>query len=131
MYFYWYDYTRGRMSKVLKSLRPGTELRFTGPSVRQKILPPVDRNYGYGDRCWRHLVMIAGGTGYTPMLDALMHHLEYGTDEVKLWFVWFNRKQIDLCCMEQFEWFITSYLNKYYVFNERAEDPVTQEIVKL
>ena len=127
-------YPRGRMSKVLKSLKPGTELRLTGPFVRQKVLPRFGRDYGYGDRCWRHLVMIAGGTGFTPMLDALMHHLEYGTDEVKLLFVWFNRKPIDLCCMEQFEWFVTNYPNRFYVnlvFSERAEDPVAQEIVKL
>ena len=127
-------YSRGRMSKVLKSLKQGTELRLTGQFVRQKILPPFDRNYGYGDCCCRHLVMIAGSTGVTPMLDALMHHLEYGTDEVKLSFVWFNRKPIDLCCMEQFEWFFTNYLNKFFVnlvFSECAEDPGLQETVKL
>ena len=57
-------YPHGRISKVFTKLKHGKELRLTGPFVRQKVLPRVGRDYEFGDRCWRHLILIAGGTGF-------------------------------------------------------------------
>jgi len=50
--------------------------------------------------------MVAGGTGITPMLNVIMHHIQYGNNKNKILLLWFNRTYHDLFCEEFLEYIV-------------------------
>mmetsp|Transcript_2434 Transcript_2434/g.6824 ORF Transcript_2434/g.6824 Transcript_2434/m.6824 type:complete len:285 (-) Transcript_2434:197-1051(-) len=87
-------YDLGKMSQHLNSLPLGSpvEFRHSGPRV--------SRQYPFGAK---HLTMLAGGTGITPMIQAL--HAVLGTpgDGTQVSLVFGNKAQEDILCRELLE----------------------------
>ena len=58
-------YDQGKMSKHLHSMRPGDTLLCKGPFAKLEYRPNMVK----------HIGMLAGGTGLTPMLQLLQEKL--------------------------------------------------------
>ncbi|ETO33076.1 hypothetical protein RFI_04032, partial [Reticulomyxa filosa] len=109
-------YKYGNMSNILRSLKPGQILRITGPFLRKPMLPTYT-DEGFGLQCWRRVIMICGGTGVTPMLHVIMHHLSQGNDENKLLLLWFNNTPNDLFVASHLRYLQLQFPKRlYFVF---------------
>ena len=119
------NYKQGRMSTILRKSKPGTDFRITGPFVRKTILPVSGTDYGYGEQCFRRLLLLAGGTGFAPMIDPMIHHLFHGNEQCKVLLIWYNKTAYDTCCGPQFEYFVNRYKNRFsidMIFNGMCEE---------
>eukprot|EP01083_Nonionella_stella_P190053 704104_1 len=54
---------------------------------------------------WRHIVLICGGTGVTPMLNMIRHHLEHDHEDIRINLIWHNRTLNDVCLEEQLKYY--------------------------
>ena len=61
---------KGQMSKVFLRLKPGKMLLVQGPNINASTLDTI------GSKDWRYVVMIAAGTGISPMLQLINCYLD-------------------------------------------------------
>ena len=106
-------YNKGRMSGIIKKLGTNSTLRLTGPFERQQLLAPLD--FGFGRKCWRRLILLAGGTGITPMFNLLYHHLKHGTKRCKVLLIWYNKTTSDIACADHLKFVRNQYVNRFWV----------------
>jgi hypothetical protein len=59
----------GKMSKYLMSLKPGKRLLVQDPKINPPTIEKVDQEQ------WKTVVMLAAGTGLSPMLQLIDHYL--------------------------------------------------------
>eukprot|EP00796_Vickermania_ingenoplastis_P001026 gene1026-614_t len=79
-------YPKGKMGNHLFNMKPGEELLVKGPYEK---LP-------YKPNMWRHVGMLAGGTGITPMYQIIRRILENEKDKTQVSLVFANNKREDI-----------------------------------
>eukprot|EP01084_Bolivina_argentea_P193685 332270_1 len=127
-------YKKGRMSNIISRLSINNSLRLTGPFERQQLLAPVD--FGFGSNCWRRIILLAGGTGITPMINVLFHHLKYGINKCKILLIWYNKTTSDIPCIKHFEYIKQKYINRLYIdlifsnYNQNSNQSIERELLK-
>ena len=83
-------YEQGRMSRHIHGLEPGDTLLVKGPFSKLKISSNMKK----------HLYMLAGGTGITPMYQVLLSLLSDPQDETKIDLLYSNSTPEDLILHE-------------------------------
>lgn len=124
------SYPTGNISKHMGGLKIGQTMKVRGPKGAMKYTPNMVR----------HLGMIAGGTGITPMLQiirAIIRGREKG-DKTKISLIFANVNQEDILLKEDLDSLLTDkYCNIYYVLNNPPEGWnggvgfVTAEMIKV
>eukprot|EP01080_Neovahlkampfia_damariscottae_P004351 gene4351-7707_t len=103
-------YPKGKMSQHVDSLKIGDSIDVIGPSGR----------FQYEKNKFKHIGMLAGGTGITPMLQ-IIHHIfeEEKDDNTKVSLVYGNLTENDIILREKIEEYANKYENfeVYHVLN--------------
>lgn len=79
-------YPKSKMGNHVFSLRPGEELLIKGPFQK----------FAYKPNQWKHIGMIAGGTGITPMYQVITAVLENPKDKTELSLLYGNNARRDI-----------------------------------
>ncbi|XP_043521298.1 NADH-cytochrome b5 reductase 2 isoform X2 [Frieseomelitta varia] len=108
----------GKLSQYLDNLKIGDTVDFRGPSGRLiykgrgkfciKILrksPPVEYNV-------KKIVMLAGGTGITPMLQLIRAILKDSTDQTQVSLLYANQTEKDILLRDELEEIAKNHPNK-------------------
>eukprot|EP00929_Paragymnodinium_shiwhaense_P034452 TRINITY_DN18746_c0_g1_i1.p1 TRINITY_DN18746_c0_g1~~TRINITY_DN18746_c0_g1_i1.p1 ORF type:complete len:282 (-),score=48.83 TRINITY_DN18746_c0_g1_i1:499-1344(-) len=80
-------YPDGKMSNYLYNLKPGSPVLFKHIPVNVKIQYPFN---------YKHITMLVGGTGITPMIQALHAILGTPGDTTKVSLIFGNKRQEDI-----------------------------------
>lgn len=86
-------YPTGKMSQVLNSLEVGQTMLMRGPKGRFQYAPNMKK----------HLGMVAGGSGITPMYQILMAILKNPEDKTKISLVYGNVTEADILLKDELE----------------------------
>jgi cytochrome-b5 reductase len=79
-------YPKGRMGNHLFSMQPGEELLIKGPFEK----------FTYKPNMWKHVGMIAGGTGIAPMYQVIRGILENPKDKTNISLIFANNQRRDI-----------------------------------
>lgn len=79
-------YPKSKMGTHLFQMRPGETLDMKGPFVK----------FDYAPNKWKHIAMIAGGTGITPMYQVIRAVLGNDNDKTKLDLIYANNSRKDI-----------------------------------
>ncbi|XP_011871537.1 PREDICTED: NADH-cytochrome b5 reductase 3 isoform X2 [Vollenhovia emeryi] len=120
----------GKMSQYLENMKIGDTIDFRGPSGRLvykgqgnvsiKLLrkePPVVYNV-------KKMVMLAGGTGITPMLQLIRAIIKDPTDETQTSLLYANQTEKDILLREELDEIAKKYPNKlklWYTLDSSSE----------
>lgn len=109
----------GKLSQYLENLKLGESIDFRGPSGRLvykghgkfsiKILrkdPPAEYNV-------KRVVMLAGGTGITPMLQLIRAIIKDSTDETQTSLLFANQTEKDILLREELDDLAKKYPEKF------------------
>ncbi|GME86202.1 hypothetical protein B5S31_g5798 [[Candida] boidinii] len=104
------SYKDGKVSKFFASLNPGNEVEFRGPVGRMSYVENMSKN----------LVMIAGGSGITPMLQVIGYITTTPEDLTNMTLIYANETENDILLKEELDEFSKSYPNfkLVYVLNK-------------
>ncbi|KAJ1520492.1 hypothetical protein ONE63_003618 [Megalurothrips usitatus] len=101
----------GKMSKVLDALKPGDKIDARGPTGRffyrgnGKLAFKKDKKDPeptvFHDV--KKVIMLAGGSGITPMLQLIKHVVGDPTDDTKLELLFANKSEEDIMLRDQLE----------------------------
>ncbi|XP_003485310.1 NADH-cytochrome b5 reductase 3 isoform X1 [Bombus impatiens] len=121
----------GKLSQYLENLKIGETVDFRGPSGRLvykghgkfsiKILrkdPPVEYNV-------KKIVMLAGGTGITPMLQLIRAIIKDSTDETQASLLFANQTEKDILLREELDDIAKNHPNKlklWYTIDTSSEN---------
>ncbi|XP_012164554.1 NADH-cytochrome b5 reductase 3 isoform X1 [Bombus affinis] len=121
----------GKMSQYLENLKIGETVDFRGPSGRLvykghgkfsiKILrkdPPVEYNV-------KKIVMLAGGTGITPMLQLIRAIIKDSTDETQASLLFANQTEKDILLRDELDDIAKNHPNKlklWYTIDTSSEN---------
>eukprot|EP01083_Nonionella_stella_P027139 74671_1 len=64
---------------------------------------------------WKRMVLIAGGTGITPMLNMIRYHLDSSDDEIHVSLIWHNRTVNDVCFEEQLKYYQKENRHRFWI----------------
>lgn len=101
----------GKMSKVLDALKPGDTMDARGPTGRfwyqgHGKLAFKQRKWDEGPTAFheaKRIVMLAGGSGITPMLQLVKHVLKDPTDDTQLELLFANKSEEDIMLRDQLD----------------------------
>lgn len=113
-------YDKGKMSQHLDTLPIGSSVDFKHIPVNVKIQYPFKR---------KHVTMLVGGTGITPMIQALHAILGTEGDTTKVSIIFGNKTEDDILCRELLDkWSRASAgrLRVIHVLSESASDGTWQ-----
>ncbi|KAJ3000643.1 NADH-cytochrome b5 reductase [Globomyces sp. JEL0801] len=79
-------YPDGKMSKHIHEMKVGDTLEMKGPMVKYEYVPNKDK----------HIGMIAGGSGLTPMIQVIQRVISDPSDHTKLTLVFANETEEDI-----------------------------------
>ena len=133
----------GWMSQYLAGLPIGSQLDCRGPCGRIEYLEKGMFRLGQIKKRYHHVVMIAGGTGITPMFQLINHVLKTraGADTLKLSLLFGNRNPGDIILRNELESLASMHQNQFKLtFTVDKADPartwsgyvgfVTTEMIK-
>ncbi|KAG9585411.1 ferredoxin reductase-like protein, partial [Aureobasidium melanogenum] len=122
------QYPNGRASTYLHSLAPGQTLNV-------KAIP----EFSYKPNQHKHLVLVAGGAGITPMFQALRSVLDNPEDKTRVSLIYANKTESDILMKKELDALATQHSDRFtttYVVNDsKASDKslekgyVTKEIL--
>lgn len=99
-------YPKSKMGHHIHTLRPGEELQMKGPIVK----------FDYKPNKFKHIGMIAGGTGITPMFQFVQGVLENSkVDKTRLSLVYSNKSRNDLLLATELSEFQKAY-NQFHLY---------------
>lgn len=99
-------YPDGLMSRFLSGLEIGETVPFRGPKGAMKYTKDVAR----------HLGMVAGGTGITPMYQLIRAICENDADTTQISLVYANRSEADILLREELDAFARRYPGNFKVW---------------
>lgn len=128
------NHTKGYFDIIVKRKQGGlmTEHLF-GMHIGDKLLfRSVTFKLQYRPNRWKHVGMIAGGTGFTPMLQIIRHSLQEEwdngmVDRTKLSFLFCNRTERHILLKGLFDDLAQKYSNRfkvYYTIDQAVEPDV-------
>ncbi|KPI85835.1 putative Nadh-cytochrome b5 reductase [Leptomonas seymouri] len=79
-------YPKGKMGNYLFAMQPGEELLIKGPFEK----------FAYKPNMWKHVGMIAGGTGISPMYQVIRCILENPKDRTNISLIYANNQRRDI-----------------------------------
>lgn len=107
-------YEKGNISKYVSLLKIGDKIRVKGPKGQFTYSPSLSR----------HLGMIAGGTGITPMLQIIRAALKNPQDRTKLSLIYANVNPEDILLKKELDLLAQNHTDRfsvYYVLNNPPE----------
>ncbi|KAG8834162.1 NADH-cytochrome b5 reductase [Serendipita sp. 399] len=123
-------YEKGNISQYLSTVSVGQKVRIKGPKGQFHYRPGISR----------HLGMIAGGTGITPMLQIIRAILKNHSDKTQVSLIYANVTFDDILLKEELDHLAEAHPDRftvYYVLNEPPVDGwdggvgfVTKDIIK-
>lgn len=93
------SYPDGTVSKKFAALTPGQKVSFKGPVGRM----------AYKENMSKNIVMIAGGSGITPMLAVLGSIITTASDETTVKILFANETENDILLKEELDDYVDSY----------------------
>jgi len=99
------EYPQGIMSKHVANLKPGDTIEIKGPFPKLK----------YEANMKKHIGMIAGGTGITPMLQVIEKILENPQDKTQVDLVFANTSPRDILLKEVLERYVQTKSDRFKV----------------
>ncbi|CAN1120315.1 NADH-cytochrome b5 reductase-like protein [Linum perenne] len=94
-------YPDGKMSQHLASLKPGDVVEVKGPIQKLRYSPNMKK----------HIGMIAGGTGITPMLQVIEAILKNPDDNTQVSLLYANVSPDDILLKQKLDYLATHYPN--------------------
>lgn len=122
-------YPGGLITNYLASLKSGDLVEFRGPKGAMK----------YHRDLTKHLGMIAGGTGITPMYQLIRHICEDPKDNTKVTLLYGNQTESDILLRQELDGFQRKYPHKFSVWYVLGSAPagwqygtgfVTKDVIK-
>lgn len=107
------SYKDGKVSKYFATLTPGAKILFKGPVGRFNYCP----NNG-------NIIMLAGGSGLTPMLSVLGSIITTSDDTTAVKLLFANETENDILLKDELDEYVENYPNfelKYIVNNPKPE----------
>ncbi|SCV03782.1 LANO_0G06216g1_1 [Lachancea nothofagi CBS 11611] len=95
------SYPDGNVSKYFAGLKPGSTVAFKGPVGR----------FNYVTNSYKHLAMIAGGSGITPMLQVLNEVITNPEDFTKVSLIYANESENDILLRDELDEIAEKYPN--------------------
>lgn len=124
------SYKDGLVSKYFATLNPGSKVLFKGPVGRMSYKANMSKN----------IIMIAGGSGITPMLSVLGSIITTDEDLTKVKLLYANETENDILLKDELDEYVKSYPGfelKYIVnhppslnWNEGYKGWITKEILE-
>ncbi len=117
------------MSSHMHDMKPDQRLEFKGPIPKY----PLEKNQH------KHLAMIAGGTGITPMYQLMRKVFNDPEDKTKVTLVFGNVKEEDILLKKEFEELENTYPQRFRAFYVLDDPPeawsggsgfITKELLK-
>lgn len=108
------SYEKGNISRYFSLLKLGDKVRVKGPKGQ----------FIYTSSLSRHLGMIAGGTGITPMLQIVRAAMKNPLDRTKISLIYANVNLEDILLKTELDELAEKYLGRftvYYVLNNAPE----------
>ncbi|KAF3402009.1 NADH-cytochrome b5 reductase 1 [Penicillium rolfsii] len=99
-------YPDGLMSRYLAGLEIGERVPFRGPKGAMKYTKDIAR----------HIGMVAGGTGITPMYQLIRAICENDADTTRISLVYANRSEADILLREELDAFARRYPANFKVW---------------
>ncbi|KAF8559256.1 ferredoxin reductase-like protein [Imleria badia] len=109
------SYEKGNISRYVSFLKVGDKAKVRGPKGAFKYSPTLSR----------HIGMIAGGTGITPMLQIIRAALKNPADKTKLSLIYANVNLDDILLRKELDDLAAKYPHRftvYYVLNNPPQD---------
>ncbi|KAF2259553.1 NADH-cytochrome b5 reductase 3 [Lojkania enalia] len=122
-------YPNGPMSQHMHAMEPGQRLDIKGPIPK----------YPWSPNKHEHIVMIAGGTGITPMWQVANHIFKNPEDRTKITLVYGNVSEEDILLKKELEHLENTYPQRFRAFYVLDNPPeswqggkgyVTKELLK-
>ena len=86
-------YPDAKMAGHIFSLKPGDELEVKGPIIKQRYVPNK----------YKHIGMIAGGTGITPMYQVAQEVLKNPDDKTEIDLIYGNKTEDDILLRKELD----------------------------
>lgn len=99
-------YTAGKLSKHMGEMKIGDTLSFKGPIPK----------YKYEPNALRHIGMVAGGTGITPMLQVADAILSNPADRTKVSLVFANVSEADILLKDKIDGMAAQHPDRFSAF---------------
>ncbi|XP_066439380.1 NADH-cytochrome b5 reductase 2 [Eleutherodactylus coqui] len=112
----------GKMSQYLDSLKIGDAIDFRGPNGllvykgKGKFAIRPDKKSEPQTKTTKHLGMLAGGTGITPMLQLIRHITRDPHDDTKCYLIFANQTEDDILLRSELEDVVKSHPDQFKVF---------------
>ncbi|XP_071974750.1 NADH-cytochrome b5 reductase 2 [Engystomops pustulosus] len=111
----------GKMSQYLDSLKIGDTIDFRGPNGllvykgKGKFSIRPDKKSEPQNKSTRHLAMLAGGTGITPMLQLIRHITQDPSDDTKCYLIFANQTEEDILLRSELESVVKSHPEQFKI----------------
>lgn len=106
-------YPKGNVSKAVHAMKLGESLDVKGPFVKFK----------YEANQFKHVVMIAGGTGITPMWQVFTHALSLPEDRTKFTLIYANNSERDIIYKNEIAALERQHPDRFSVYHVLGEVP--------
>lgn len=120
----------GKMSQHLESLKIGDTINFRGPqgNIVYKghglFSIKADKKAEPKNRVFKHLSMISGGTGITPMLQVIAAILRDPTDTTQIRLLFANQTEDDILCRQELDDLAKEHPTRFRVWYTVDRPPV-------
>jgi len=121
----------GKMSQHLESLSIGDTMDFRGPSGmiiyegNGKFAVRADKKSAPVRRHFKHIGMIAGGTGITPMLQVIDAIMKNPHDKTEVSLLFANQTEDDILCRAELEALKEKHESRFKVWYTVDRPPVS------
>uniref|UniRef100_A0A158P9P8 Cytochrome-b5 reductase n=1 Tax=Angiostrongylus cantonensis TaxID=6313 RepID=A0A158P9P8_ANGCA len=112
----------GKMSQYLEQMKIGDTIDFRGPSGllvyngNGRFAIQSDKKSPPKERVFKEVVMIAGGTGITPMLQIIKAILKNPTDRTHISLLFANQSEEDILCRKELDELATDHSDSFNVW---------------
>lgn len=103
----------GGMGKHICSLKTGDSIKMKGPW----------KKFGYAANKWKHMGMIAGGTGLAPMYQLILEALNSEGDDTKITLLYANKSEADILLKERLDKLAAQHPSRFNVVYSLDDTP--------